>query len=1028
MQLFALISDIGNINEISSVERDIVRLFLGRHLNSELIEKYLTIFDEYLELFLKKEAITESDGKEDIASLKTLRIKRICEGINRELRQKQKIYIIIQLIDFIAFGKEITSNELDFLMTVALALHVPENEYSNIKSFIIDPVSKIHEKDKLLLINNSPVCKFKKIKHIYNPNFSGELMFLNIPSVKTFILRYTGDRNLFLNGQHIYSKQTLMFDNGSTIKGQGLNTVYYSEVFDFFNDRKTETQISLTATDVTFRFADSDNGIQEFNFYEESGQLVGILGLSGTGKSTLLNLLNGNIKPQSGSILVNGFNINNEKENKELKGIIGYIPQDDLLIEELTVYQNLFFNARLCLSNLSDARIKKTVSKIMVDLDLWDVRDLKVGNPLDKVISGGQRKRINIALELIREPYILFVDEPTSGLSSVDSEVVINLLKEQTYKGRLVIVNIHQPGSEIFKLFDKIIILDKGGYQIYYGNPNAAVVYFKTLSMQANPDEDQCTLCGNINTDQVLQIVEAKVVDEHGRLTQTRKVTPEEWFRLFRESHKEEPRTALVSLKRLPENLYSIPGRLTQMWIFFMRDILSKFANKQYILLSLFGAPILALLLGYFTRYSKGDAYQFIDNVNLTAYLFMCVITAMFLGLIISSEEILKDRKILKRESFLNLSWFSYINSKMIIMFLISAIQSLTFILVGNSILGIKGLTFQYWLVLFTTSCCANMIGLNLSSALNSVIAIYILIPFIIIPQLLFSGVLVKYEKLHISKRAASFEYVPFVGELMPTRWSFEALAVEQFKNNRFEKLFFPYDMRISNNSWYSGYLTKKLDEYIQVLGSKQTDTREIKNDFRKLKMYMGEMFNEAGYKFDESLKEVLDKTNADSAALNKIKIYLNFLSDLYKKRYRQAIDSRDSLTRSIAHDKDSNERLILLESDYSNKSLEEFVRNTMDNARVIDKPARIIRKYEPIFMPPTTNYGRAHFCAPYKIIGDFKIDTFWFNLGVLWFVSVLLYLALYFNLLRKLVSGFETGRKRRADSRFLIIKEISSI
>ncbi len=737
MQLFALISDIGNINEISLRERNVVKSFLSRHLNSELVEKYLIIFDEYLDLFLNREAITERAGEYDIPALKAMRIKRICEGINRELRQKQKIYIIIQLIDFISYGKEITENELDFLMIMALALNVPENEYRNIKSFIIDPVSRIHEKDKLLLIDNNPVCKFRKIKHIYNPSLSGELIFLNIVSVKTFILRYTGDRNLFLNGQHIFPRQSYLFDNGSTIKGQGLNTVYYSEVFGYFSETKSEAKISLSADNIIYRFADSENGIRNFNFYEESGQMVGILGVSGTGKSTLLNLLNGNLKPQSGTIRINGFDINDEGERNKLKGIVGYIPQDDLLIEELTVYQNLYFNARLCLSNLHTNKIKKIVSKIMVDLDLWEIRNLKVGNPLDKVISGGQRKRINIALELIREPYILFVDEPTSGLSSVDSEIVINLLKEQTYKGKLVIVNIHQPGSDLFKLFDKIIILDKGGQQIFYGNPNSAVVYFKTHSMHANPEEDQCRLCGNINTEQILQIVEAKIVDEHGKLTQTRKISPEEWSNLFMQRQKELSRQMKASQKKLPENFYSIPGKLKQIEIFFTRDLLSKLANRQYILIGLLGAPLLALILGYFTRYAKGGTYQFMENDNLPAYIFMGVITSMFLGLIISSEEILKDRKILKRESFLNLSWFSYINSKIILMFMISAIQTISFILVGNSILGIKGMTFQYWLVLFTTSCCANIIGLNLSSALNSVITIYILIPFIIIPQLL---------------------------------------------------------------------------------------------------------------------------------------------------------------------------------------------------------------------------------------------------------------------------------------------------
>jgi ABC-type multidrug transport system ATPase subunit len=127
------------------------------------------------------------------------------------------------------------------------------------------------------------------------------------------------------------------------------------------------------------------------------------------------------------------------------------------------------------------------------------------------------------------------VDEPTSGLSSVDSEMVMNLLKEQAYKGKLVIINIHQPSSNLYKMFDKIIFMDKGGYQIYYGNPSEAVVYFKTKSHHANAKEDQCACCGNVDADQVLQIIESKIVNEHGKLSRTRKVSPKEWFEEFRE-------------------------------------------------------------------------------------------------------------------------------------------------------------------------------------------------------------------------------------------------------------------------------------------------------------------------------------------------------------------------------------------------------------------------------------------------------------------------------------------------------------
>lgn len=1027
MQLFALISDIGNINEISQQEKNVVRSFLERHLNSELVEKYLGIFDEYLQLFIIREAITERTDDYEIADLKTMRIKRICEGINRELRQKQKIYIVIQLIDFISSGKEITINELDFLMTVALTLKIPENEYRDISAFILDPVSKIHEKERLLLINNNRVSKFRRIKHIYNPDFSGELLFLNIPSTKAFILRYSGDRDIFLNGQYIHPRQSYMFDNGSSVKGEGLNTVYYSEVSSYFNEPRSETKVSLAANEVTYLFKESENGIQNFNFYEESGQLIGILGLSGTGKSTLLNLLNGNLKPQSGNVLINGFDINNLKDKERLKGIIGYIPQDDLLIEELTVYQNLFFNARLCLSNLPLARIRKIISKIMNDLDLWEIRELKVGNPLDKVISGGQRKRINIALELIREPYVLFVDEPTSGLSSVDSEVVMNLLKEQAYKGKLVIVNIHQPCSDLYKLFDKIIILDKGGYQIYYGNPNEAIVYFKKQGNHANPEEDQCPKCGNINTDQLLQIVEAKIIDERGKLTPIRKIGPEEWAHRFRLNFKNKSGTATATLKRLPESLYSIPGLIRQTGLFFTRDLLSKLSNRQYILISLLGAPLLALLLGYFTRYSRGSSYEFIDNDNLTAYLFMCVITALFLGLIISSEEILRDRKILKREAFLSLSWFSYINSKIFMMFLLSSIQTISFVIIGNMILGIKGMTLQYWLVLFTTSCCANLIGLNLSSALNSVITIYILIPFIIIPQLLFSGVLVRYDKLHISGGIKN-EYVPVIGELMPARWSFEALAVEQFRNNRYEKTIFPYNMAVSQNNWYSAYLIYDLEKELYQCRRAKVINDTIRNNYSKLRYYVNQMSENAGFEVPSDISYALKNNRLDSLAMKKIQLYFDALKRHFNARLRSLKESRDSLVRSLTESRRDSERYIKLKADYFNKGLASFILNDDPGLKKsIDRQRKIIRKYEPGYMMPTSKAGRAHFCSPFKVVGNIRFNTFWFNLAVIWIVSLIMYVMLYFSILKKIVTGFGKNTKGRVESGFLVIKEISS-
>ena len=173
----------------------------------------------------------------------------------------------------------------------------------------------------------------------------------------------------------------------------------------------------------------------------------------------------------------------------KIEGVIGHVSQDDLLIEELTVFQNLFYNAKLCFGNKTDEVVTLMVTDVLTSIGLIETRDLKVGSPLEKTISGGQRKRLNIGLELIREPSVMFVDEPTSGLSSRDSENIMDLLKELALKGKLIFVVIHQPSSEIFKMFDKLMILDVGGYPIYYANPVEAISYFKHQANHVNADE-----------------------------------------------------------------------------------------------------------------------------------------------------------------------------------------------------------------------------------------------------------------------------------------------------------------------------------------------------------------------------------------------------------------------------------------------------------------------------------------------------------------------------------------------------------
>jgi ABC-type multidrug transport system ATPase subunit len=622
-----------------------------------------------------------------------------------------------------------------------------------------------------------------------------------------YFTKYLGDESNLLNGFIMQPNKVYLFSHGSTIKTQPGDALYYSDLVANFNEEIKTTRLSFNAQVEEFKFPNGAIGLRNVHISEGPGKLIGIMGASGAGKTTLLNVLAGLEKPGKGEILINGFNTNTQKE--KIQGVIGYVSQDDLLIEELTVYQNLYYNAKLCFASFSEAELHTRVMEVLENLGLDQRKDLQVGNPLDKIISGGQRKRLNIALELIREPSLLFLDEPTSGLSSRDSENVIDLLKELSLKGKLIFVVIHQPSSDIYKMFDKMIIMDTGGYQAYYGTPVEAVSYFKKATHQVDSDRGQCEICGNVNPEQIFNIIEAKVVDEYGQPTNKRKVTPPQWFEMFKDRFKI---NRIDDVKEKPTNNLNIPGRLKQISIFTTRDFLSKFSNKQYLLINLLEAPLLALILSFITKYKSapgGKEYIFRFNDNLPAFLLMSIIVALFMGLTVSAEEIIRDRKILKRESFLNLSWNGYLLSKLAILFLLSAIQTLSFVVISNLILEIHGMTFAFWLVLFTTSCFANVMGLNISSAFNSAVTVYVIIPLLLIPQMILSGLLFSFDKLNnlISTKGK----VPMVADMMASRWAYEAMAVHQFTSNDFEVHYYEYEKEEAKADFKAAYLADEL-------------------------------------------------------------------------------------------------------------------------------------------------------------------------------------------------------------------------
>lgn len=1020
VHLFAIIESAKEDTGVVDSGELVIRPYLQKNLNNDsLTAEYIKLFYDYLNFYKGQPTAKDNEGV-SIDSTSILQIAKICNQLNKELLRSERLIVFMQLMELIRADEKVTAKEEEFAALVALNFNLDQEDVVNLKNFILKPDEKEINKERILIIDNKQtewpeemawIIRKKKNtsqeRHLFVQNLFGKITVLYLSSVETFVFRYDGPLNLYLEGVKVNPAKSYILRPGSIIKGPNISSIYESEITKQFIHDQTSTRVVLAGDKVEFKFRNSSNGLKPFSFSEDSGRLIGIMGGSGTGKTTLMNILNGKLRLNGGRLHINGFSL----EQASTEGVIGYVPQDDLLFEELTVYENLYFNAKTCFSDFSEDLIDKTVHKILDDLDLEDIKDLKVGNPLNKTISGGQRKRLNIALELMREPSVLFVDEPTSGLSSMDSEKMMMLLKDLTRKGKLVVAIIHQPSSEIFKLFDRLWILDKGGYPIYNGNPIDAVVYFKTMNTQVNAAESECPRCGNVIPEQILQIIEAREIDERGRSTKKRRVNPSVWY----SKYKENIVPKLVRLKYdsvLPPTNFRIPDSWNQFKIFSHRNFLSKISNRQYILINLLEAPLLAFILGYFSKYSPEKVYAFSENINLPVYLFMSIVVSLFMGLTVSAQEIYKDRQILERESFLNLSRLSYINSKVVYLFILSGIQTLSFVLIGNYILEIHGMTMYYWAVLFTISCFANLIGLNISSALNSVINIYILIPFILVPQLLLGGAMIKFDELHHSLN--NQKNVPIVGDLMASRWAYEALAVAQFRYNDYERHFFEVNKEISKNSVYRSFMVPELSTINREIVRDSADWSDKKRSFSILRNEVEDLTQLHGLRSFPYIEQITPEYYSTSIA-QKLDDYLKYAKGYFADQYLNAQQSRDQLYKKLVEEL-GKEGFVELEKKYHNEFLADLLMNRAHLDMVYRGDDQLIQKKDPIFMRPYSNIGRAHFYAPIKILAGWEVSTFYFNISFIWFMTIVMYLALLDNTLKKLIKFSE--RKEKDESR----------
>ena len=629
------------------------------------------------------------------------------------------------------------------------------------------------------------------------------------------------DRPIMVGGEPV--RTTAQLKDGDTIRidvGQVLRCN--------FSERMIEEERNIIRTlevnEVTHRFGKGEIGLEGNSFSVTRGELVCVMGASGSGKSTLMRVLAGQLQPTSGDVFLNGQSLYQNLDG--LKQYVSYMPQQDAFDEHLTIGENLLFAAAIRAPHLSRRDRSRRLEAKLIELGLGERRDAVVGSPESKVLSGGERKRLNIGLDMIGMSDVYLFDEPTSGLSSKDSEHVMEIIRGLAHN-KIVIVTIHQPSSKIFQMFHKAILLDKGGRLVFFGTPSDMLRYFAEAEHQHQfgAELGACPSCGTTRPEFIFDVLETPLRDlsgdiiyeenSRGQLVASRRYSPDFWrdkyeaFRLIQDvkqvSLLQEPAAPLpvapVQGKRLPLRWHD---EWTQFRTLLRRSFLSKLRNRANLVITIGVSPVLALLIATLLRYSENGTYDFASAYHIPTFLFLGLIVAMFLGLTNSADDIIRDRPVLQRERNIKVRLSYYVVSKTLTLGVFALIQCILYVLIGNSVLQIRGM---FWIdlgIMFMTAMSGVALGLLISSLVADPKTAANIVPLILIPQIIMGGALIKYEDMnrnlallyslshwlseHPSTdktiKSESKLQVPFVCQFIAMRWSYEEVIVAEAKLN----------------------------------------------------------------------------------------------------------------------------------------------------------------------------------------------------------------------------------------------------
>lgn len=578
------------------------------------------------------------------------------------------------------------------------------------------------------------------------------------------VVQDAGSTNgVYLNGNRVAGWQQVAVNDVVQI-GPFVLTANLSQGVSVYD---TRSQTRLDALEVT-QVVSKGSGKQltlldHISLAIEPNEFVGLLGPSGAGKSLLMNALIGTRKPTNGRVLINNFDL--YQHLASLKQAIGHVPQDDIIHRELTVYQTLFYVARLRLSrDVRQDEIDQIISEVLEVTGLVERRNVQIAQ-----LSGGQRKRVSIAVELITKPSLIFLDEPTSGLDPATEERIMKLFRQIAESGRTVVLTTH--AMENVHLFDKVALLMRGRL-VFYGTPQQALQFVGAgnfiglYSMLEQPMEKEIAQL----TPPSAKASKADTRTYNEQRNQIAEQLADQWRTKFLETP-EYRENISVPLGRIAQSGPSVPASRRRrgildsirQWSTLVRRYTLVLLSDKVNLAILFGqAPIIALLT--YLVVSKDDTRDF--------PFFVLALVPLWFGISVAAREIVKERTIYKRERMVNLSLLPYIGSKLFALSGIVCLQCLLlfatlklFHLAGVMYVpGVFGGLPQL-LVMILTGVVGITLGLFVSALVRTSEIATSIVPLLLIPQILFCGLV-----------GVPFGAARVVGTLMPATWSFDEL------------------------------------------------------------------------------------------------------------------------------------------------------------------------------------------------------------------------------------------------------------